>query len=221
MRAVLRGIFGLSVLLAGGGAQAGVPTTPQSIALLHSFDPNKEGSYPVPGLTLDGANALWGVLTVPHHGSLSESAPGMLFKVNGLNSATGSGTTGISVVGIPARAGSDTYYALSFSPNLGTGSGLFFGTSLGDTSAVAGRPRRGAIFQFDPVRGTASGNLAGEGFAVLADFDDGRHRLGSAERAHHLPYRRCPDRDPRQQHGHLFVPLFDASHRRQLHQIQH
>lgn len=172
MRIVLRSIVGLSVLLSCGAALASAPTSPQAIALLHSFEPNKEGSYPVPGLTLDGANALWGVLTVPHHGSLSESAPGMLFKVNGLNTATGSGITGISVVKITPRAGSDTYYALSFAPQLGT-SGLFFGTSYGDATAVAGRPRHGAIFQFDPARGIVGGSLVGEGFEVLQDFDDG------------------------------------------------
>jgi len=173
MRVLLRSIVGLSVLFAGGGALASAPTSPQSIALLFSFDIHAKGAYPVPGLTLDSNKALWGVLTVQHGGSLSERAPGVLFKVNGLDTAAGSGTTGISAVDIPPRAGSATYYALSFDPNNGTGGGLFLGTSLGDTSKVAGRPRRGAIFQFDPLRGTAGGKLVGEGFAVLADFDDG------------------------------------------------
>jgi hypothetical protein len=49
VRVALRGIFGLSALLAGGGALAGAPTSPQPIVLLHSFDAASEGSFPVPG----------------------------------------------------------------------------------------------------------------------------------------------------------------------------
>jgi hypothetical protein len=173
VRVAFRGIFGLSALLAGGGAMASPPTSPQPIVLLHSFNAASEGSYPVPGLTLDGSNALWGVLTVPPGGSPSTSAPGVLFTVSGLDTATGTGTTGIAKVAIPPLAGSATYYALSFDPNDGSGNGLLFGTSYGDPTLVAGRPQDGAIFQFDPHLGTSGGVLLTSGFTVIQDFNSG------------------------------------------------
>jgi hypothetical protein len=114
------------------------------------------------------------VLTVPPGGSASTPAPGVLFTMNGLNTATGTGTTGIASVAIPPLAGSATYYALSFDPNDGSGGGLLFGTSYGDEpKSVAGRPQDGAIFQFDPHLGTSGGVLLTSGFTVIQDFDAG------------------------------------------------
>jgi hypothetical protein len=174
VRVALRGIFGLSALLAGGGALASAPTSPQTIVLLHSFDPASEGSYPVPGLTLNSdTNLLWGVLTVPPGGSASTPAPGVLFTMYGFNTVTSTGTTSIASVAIPPLAGSATYYALSFDPNDGSGGGLLFGTSYGDPTLVAGRPQDGAIFQFDPHLGSMAGVLLTSGFTVIQDFNAG------------------------------------------------